>query len=147
MNHRIESPASVGIKISEVKLDGKTLKVKATTKASEAGKYDMTCAILGDDLEYVGGYTDNENNLYSSVVLGVSGDNFLSYTSKTSFDLAKDAEQERTFEFTFKEAPSSSVLEKIRAVVLVHKVLTNDESEVNNCAECAYGSSVDYKYN
>ena len=147
MNHRIESPASVGIKISEVKLDGKTLKVKATTKASEAGKYDMTCAILGDDLEYVGGYTDNENDLYSSVVLGVSGDNFLSYTSKTSFDLAKDAEQERTFEFAFAEAPSSSVLEKIRAVVLVHKVLTNDESEVNNCAECAYGSSVDYKYN
>lgn len=147
MNHRIESPASVGIKITEVKLDGKTLKVKATTKASEAGVYDMTCAILGDDLEYKGGYTDNDDDLYSSVVLGVSGDNFLSYTSKTSFDLAKDAEKERTFEFAFAEAPSSSLLEKIRAVVLVHKKMANGESEVNNCAECAYGSSVDYKYN
>ena len=147
MTRRIEAPASVGIAVSSVELDGTTLKVKAKVKASAAGTYDAVCAIVADDLYYEGGYCDNDQNLYSNVVLAISGENFLSYRASSSFDLAKDAEYEREFTFTFGEAPSASLLGKMRAVVLVHKKNANGDSEVNNCAECAYGETLDYRYN
>ena len=146
MNRRIEAPASVGIKISSVELEGTTLKVKAAVKASAAGSYDAACALVADDLEYKGGYTDNDKDLYSNVVIGVSGENFLSYSAASGFELSKDQEYERTFEFEFGSAPSSDLLSKMRAAVLVHKK-TGNSSEVNNCAECAYGKTLDYRYN
>lgn len=147
MNRRIESPACAGVKITSFQLEGTTLKVKATVKSSAAGTFDMSCAILGDNLQYQGGFADNDEGLYDNVVIAVSGDNFLSCTSKTSFELAKGDEYERTFEFAFQQAPSKELLENMSAVVLVHKKNADNSSEVNNCAECAYGSSVDYKYN
>lgn len=147
MQRRIESPANVGIKISSVNLVGNTIKVSAAVKASAAGSYDMVCALVADDLMYEGGYTDNDENLYSNVVLAVSGDNFLTYRSASVFDLAKDAEYERDFEFTFQSAPSESVLKNMRAVILVHKKNADGTSEVNNCAECSYGKTQDYQYN
>lgn len=147
MQRRISSPANVGIKISSVSLDGNTMKVSASVKASAAGTYDMVCALVADNLKYEGGYTDNDEDLYSNVVLAVSGDNFLTYRSASVFDLSKDAEYSRDFEFTFDNAPSESVLKNMRAVILVHKKNADGTSEVNNCAECAYGKTQDYQYN
>lgn len=147
MQRRISSPANVGIKISSVRLDGNTMKVSASVKASAAGTYDMVCALVADNLKYEGGYTDNDEDLYSNVVLAVSGDNFLTYRSASVFDLAKDAEYSRDFEFTFDNAPSESVLKNMRAVILVHKKNADGTSEVNNCAECSYGKTQDYQYN
>ncbi len=147
MQRRIDSPANVGVRISSVSLVGNTIKVSASVKASAAGTYDMVCVLVADDLKYEGGYTDNDESLYSNVVVAVSGDNFLTYRAASAFDLAKDAEYERDFEFTFQSAPSESVLKKMRAVVLVHKKNADGSSEVNNSAECPYGESIDYRYN
>lgn len=147
MNRRIEAPAAVGIRITEVVLDGTKIKVSATVKASAAGSYDMACAIVADNLRYEGGYTDNEDSLYSNVVVGVSADNFLRYTNATGFDLEKDAEYERDFEIDFGGTPSEDVLKNMRAVILVHKKNADGSSQVNNCAECAYGQTLDYRYN
>lgn len=147
MERRIEAPAAVGVRISSVRLDGTTLEVDAAVKASAAGTYDMVCVLVADNLKYEGGYADNDEGLYSDVVLAVSGDNFLSYSSKTAFDLAADAEYERSFEFAFSTAPSDDLLADMSAVILVHKKNQDGTSEVNNCAECAYGETQDYRYN
>ena len=147
MERRIESPAAVGIKVSSFQLEGNTLKVSASVKASAAGTYDMACALVADDLVYEGGYTDNDENKYSNVVLAVSGNNFMRYTSATSFQLGQDAEYQRDFEFALTSAPSSDLLEDMRAVVLVHRKNADSSSEVNNCAECGYGKTLDYRYN
>lgn len=147
MQRRIDSPANVGVKVSSVTLEGNTVKVSASVKASAAGTYDMVCALVADDLKYEGGYTDNDESLYSNVVIAVSGDNFLTYRSASAFDLAKDEEYRRDFELTFPSAPSESVLKKMRAVILVHKKNADGSSEVNNSAECPYEGSVDYRYN
>lgn len=147
MTRRIEAPAAVGIKISQVALDGTGLKVSATVKAGAEGTYDMVCALVADDLVYQGGYTDNDDNLYSNVVIGVSGDNFLTYRSASSFDLKKGDEYDRSFNFDFASAPSEDLLKKMRAVILVHKKYEDGSSQVNNCAECGYGKTLDYRYN
>lgn len=147
MSRRVEAPASVGIKVSSVEMEGTVLKVSAAVKASVKGTYDMVCALVADNLVYEGGYTDNDENLYSNVVISVSGDNFLTYRSASSFDLGKDAEYERSFEFDFGGEPSADLLKNLRAVILVHKKNSDGSSEVNNCAECAYGKTLDYQYN
>jgi hypothetical protein len=147
MTRRIDAPASVGIAISSVALEGSSIKVKAKVKASAAGTYDAACAIVADGLQYEGGYCDNEENLYNSVVIGVNGDNFFSYRANSSFDLAKDQEIERELIIKFPKIPSETLLNKMRAVVLVHKKNAAGNSEVNNCAECAYGKTLDYRYN
>lgn len=147
MERRIESPATVGAKVSSFALDGTTLKINASVKASQAGTYDMVCVLLADDLFYEGGYTDNEEGLYSNVVLAVSGSNFMRYTSDTCFELDADGERSSVFEFPFDSVPSEDLLKKMRVVILVHKKGSDGSSHVNNCVECAYGSSVDYKYN
>ena len=148
MERRLEAPASVGIKVSSVQMGtDNVLKVSASVKASTAGTYDMACALVADDLEYVGGYTDNDQNLYSNVVLAVSGDNFLTYKSASVFDLNKDAEYSRDFEFAFAGTPSEELLQNLRAVILVHKKNDDGSSEINNCAECAVGQTLDYMYN
>ena len=147
MQRRINAPANVGVKISSVRLVGNSINVSASVKASAAGTYDMVCVLVADDLEYEGGYTDNEDNLYSNVVIAVSGDNFLTYRAASAFDLAKDEEYERGFGFSFESAPSESILRNMRAVILVHKKNADGTSEVNNCAECAYGETLDYQYN
>lgn len=147
MTRRIDAPAAAGIAISSVALEGSSLKVKAKVKASAAGTYDAACAIVADGLQYEGGYCDNEENLYNSVVLAVNGDNFFSYRANSSFDLSKDQEIEKEFTFKFPEAPSETILNKMRAVILVHKKNAAGRSEVNNCAECAFGETLDYRYN
>lgn len=147
MTRRTEAPAAVGIKVSEVSLDGTTLKVSTSVKASADGTYDAVCALVADNLVYKGGYTDNDEDLYDNVVIAVSGENFLSYRSATSFDLKAGAEYDRSFEFEFSAAPSADVLKNMRAVILVHKKQADGSSQVNNCAECAYGETLDYRYN
>lgn len=147
MTRRIEAPAAVGIKISKVALDGTKLMVDASVKAGATGTYDMVCALVADNLEYQGGYTDNDEDLYSNVVLGVSGDNFLTYRSASLFDLKEGAEFDRSFEFELGAAPSAEILKNMRAVILVHKKNADGSSQVNNCAECGYGKTLDYRYN
>ena len=107
----------------------------------------MVCALVADNLEYQGGYTDNDQNLYSNVVLGVSGDNFLTYRSASVFDLKEGEEFDRSFVFELAAAPSADFLKNMRAVILVHKKYADGSSQVNNCAECAYGKTLDYRYN
>lgn len=147
MTRRIEAPAAVGIKISKVAMDGTKLMVDASVKAGATGTYDMVCALVADNLEYQGGYTDNDEDLYSNVVLGVSGDNFLTYRSASLFDLKEGAEFDRSFEFELGSAPSEEFLKNMRAVILVHKKNADGSSQVNNCAECGYGKTLDYRYN
>lgn len=147
MTRRIEAPAAVGIKISEVKFEGTRINVSAAVKASASGTYDMVCALVADNLKYEGGYTDNNESLYNRVVVAVSGDNFLSCRSATMFGLNAGEEYVRDFVFEFGTAPSESELRNIKAVVLVHRRNADGSSQVNNCAECGYGQTIDYRYN
>lgn len=147
MKRRIDSPAGVGVKISSVRLEDNAIKVDAAVKASAAGTYDMVCLLVADNLKYEGGYTNNDDGLYSNVILAVSGDNLFTYGSRTKFNLEKDAESVRSFEFKFASAPSSALLDNMRAVILVHRQNADGSSEVNNCAECAFGETLDYMYN
>ena len=147
MTRRIESPASVGIAVTAVEIDGTDIKVKAKVKASAAGMYDVACALVSDNLYYPDGYCDNDQNLYHNVAIAVSGDNFLAYKSSSVVEIAKDAEYEKEFSFPFGAVPSKEYTDNMRAVILVHKKTADGGSEINNCAECAFGETLDYRYN
>lgn len=148
MARRAESPATCGIRISSVTVEGTDLKVKASMKTSTGGKYDLACAVLRDGLAYAAeGVSSLDNKgIFDEVVVNLTP-NFLRYNPETGRQLAKDEEYSTEFAFSFGEAvPSEAELAAFRVVVYAHRA-TESGSTMDNIAECAYGKSVDYKLN
>lgn len=146
---RVEYPATCGIKVSSVKVEGTSLKVKASLETSTGGGYDLACAVLRDGLVYdePGVYSANNDGVFDEVVLTVSP-NFLRYSSETGKTLEKGEEMEREFSFDFGEGnvPSEADLKKFYVAVWGHKK-ASDSSVMDNIVTCGYGETVDYRYN
>lgn len=145
MQRRIDDPASVGVGISSFSFVGDALKIAAKVKASASGRYDVACAVLADGRYYAEG--TEPDGIYDNVVLAVSGTNFLSGTSSTSFFLEAGQEIVREFEFTVSSSLSQDYKEALKTVVIVHEVTDDGGSSVNNSAVCRLGETLDYEYN
>ena len=143
---RINSPATCGVKISSFKMEDGQLKVSAAMKSSVGGEYDLTCAILSDNLVDNSGYA--ENGIYNDVVIAANLPNFFTIAKDTKFTLAKDEEMTREFAFSFGENQlSASQLANLSVVVLALKKGSNGKAMVDNAAKCAYGKTAEYQYN
>ena len=144
MARRIASPATCGIKITSVAVEGTALKVKATMKSSTGGDYDLACAVLRDGLQFSGGYSANDDGIFDEVVVALS-ESFLSYYKGESVE--KDGEISEEFSFDFGEnVPSQADLDSYYVAVYAHRK-TSDGSTMDNIVTCGYGESVDYHYN
>lgn len=146
MQRRIDSPATTGIKITSVALDGTDLKVTASVKAGKAGEYDLTCAVLADNVN--AGGAGSADGLYHHMVISVNQANFMAVANDTKFNLAADAEFTREFIFPMGDtAPGEDILANLSVAVLSLKKGENGRAVVDNVAQCAYGKTVDYRYN
>lgn len=146
MQRRIESPAATGIKITSVMLEGTDLKVKATVKASKAGEYDLTCAVLADNVN--AGGAGSADGMYHHMVIAVNQANFMAVRNDTRFSLQADGEFTREFTFSMGEnAPEEDILDNISVAVLALKKDESGRAVVDNVAQCAYGKAIDYRYN
>ena len=147
MQSRIDNPACTGIKINSVQMDGTDLKVSATVKASKAGDYDLTCAVLANNV-YAPGTQGSVDGYYHHMVVAVNQDNFLNVNNTTKFALAVDGEYTREFVIPMpKGATSAAVLDNLSVAVLSLKKDKSGKAIVDNAAECAYGETADYVYN
>jgi hypothetical protein len=144
MQRRIDHPATCGIKVESVQLEGSALKVKASMKSSTGGDYDLACAVLRDGLEYQGGYSDNDDGIYNHVVVAAS-ESFIAYYNGQ--EVAEGAEISEEFSFDFgDDVPSAAVLKDYYVAVYAHR-RTGKGSTMDNIVTCAYGDSVDYHLN
>lgn len=144
MNCRIESPATSGIKVTSVSVDGTALKVSATMKSSTGGDYDLACAVLRDGLTYSGGYSLDDSGVYDEVVVALS-ESFIGYYKGET--VAADAEISETFTFDFGEnVPSADALSEYYVAVYAHRK-TSEGSMMDNIVVCGYGETVDYQLN
>lgn len=145
---RLNSPATCGIKVSSVTVEGTALKVNTTLATSTGGDYDLACAVLCDGLKFDDQMASSANNdgIYNEVVLSLSP-NFLQYSSESGKSLAKDHEMEKEFTFEFGgNVPSASDLQKYYVAVWAHKKVDGGSS-VDNIVTCGYGKTADYRYN
>ena len=146
IKRRIESPATCGIKVTSVAVEGTELKVNASLKSSLGGDYTLVCAVVRDGLEYQGGYSPDDDGIYDDVVVALS-DSFLVYNEENSNTVAKDAEFSKEFSFDFGDkVPSAEELKDFYVAVYAHRKADNG-SEMDNIVTCGYGKTVDYKYN
>lgn len=148
LERRAESPATCGIKISSVTVEGNALKVKTALKSSTGGKYDLACAVLRDGLEYSaeGVFSLDGDGVFDEVVVNLTP-NFLRYNSDTATELQADEEYAAEFSFPFGDTvPSEADLATFRVVVYAHRY-TEHGSTMDNITECAYGKSIDYILN
>jgi hypothetical protein len=144
MQRRIDNPATCGIKVESVQLEGSALKVNASMKSSTGGDYDLACVVVRDGLEYQGGYSDNNDGIYNHVVVNAS-ESFLAYYQGE--EVAKDEEISEVFTFDFGEnIPSEAQLKDYYVAVYAHRK-TGRGSTMDNIVTCAYGESVDYHLN
>lgn len=144
MQRRIDSPATCGIKVSSVAVEGTALKVKASLTSSTGGEYDLACAVLRDGLVYKGGYSMNDDGVYNEVAVALS-ESFLGYYNGET--VAQDAEISEVFSFDFGDkVPSAEELKEFYVAVYAHRK-TSKGSVVDNIVTCAYGQSVDYHLN
>ena len=146
MQRRLENPATTGIKINSVQMDGTDLKVSATVKASKAGEYDLTCAVLASNVD--AGGQGSADGLYHHMVVAVNQANFMAVKNDTKFTLEAEGEYTREFVIPMpKGATSASVLDNLSVAVLSLKKDKSGKAIVDNAAECAYGETADYVYN
>lgn len=144
MERRVESPATCGIKVTSVAVEGTALKVKASLKSSTGGDYDLACAVLRNGLEFPGGYSVNDDGIYDEVVVALS-ESFIGYYKGESVE--KDGEISEEFSFDFGEkVPSQKELDSYYVAVYAHRKIS-EGSTMDNIVTCGYGQSVDYHYN
>ena len=144
MERRVASPATCGIKVSSVKVEGTSLVVSATLKSSKGGDYDMACAVLRNGLEFQGGYSLNDTGIYDEVTVALS-ESFLAYYD--GVEVAEGAEISETFTFDFGEnIPSQADLANYYVAVYAHRK-TSQGSVMDNIVTCGYGKTVDYQLN
>ena len=146
MQRRLENPATTGIKVTSVRMDGTDLKIAASVKASKTGEYDLTCAVLASNVD--AGGQGSADGLYHHMVVAVNQENFMAVKNDTKFTLEVDGEYTREFVFSMGDsAPSAAALENLSVVVLSLKKDKSGKTIVDNAAECAYGETTDYVYN
>lgn len=144
MQRRVDYPATCGIKVTSVAVEGTTLKVKASLKSSEGGEYDMACAVLRDGLVFNGGYSMNDDGVYNEVAVNLS-ESFLGFYNGETVE--KDGEISEEFSFDFGDSvPSEDVLKSFYVAVYAHRK-TAKGSVMDNIVTCDYGKSVDYRLN
>lgn len=146
LKRRIESPATCGIKVNKVAVEGSQLKVEAALKSSTGGNYTLVCAVLADGLVYQGGYSMNDDGVYDEVVMALS-DSFLSYNKDNSNTLKAGEEVTKQFSFDFgSKVPSES--ERKNYYVAVYALrMAGEVSTMDNIVTCDYGKTVDYRLN
>lgn len=145
MQHRIDNPATCGIKVTSVQLEGTVFKVKATMKSSTGGDYDLACAVLRNGLEYQGGHSVNDDGVYDEVVVALS-ESFVGYYKGET--VTEGSEISETFSFDFGDSvPSAEVLNSYYVAVYAHRKADDGRSVMDNIVTCDYGKSVDYRLN
>ena len=144
MERRVKYPATCGIKVNSVKLEGTALTVSASLKSATGGEYDMACAVLRDGLVYQGGYSVNNDGVYDEVAVALS-ESFLAYYQGEK--VAEGEEITETFSFDFGEnVPSASDLEGYYVAVYAHRKGAAG-SVMDNIVTCGFGKSADYHLN
>ena len=144
MERRVQSPATCGIKVSSVKLEGTALTINASLKSATGGEYDMACAVLRDGLVYQGGYSVNNDGVYNEVAVALS-ESFLGYYQGEKVEAGEEINEVFSFDFG-ENVPSASDLEGYYVAVYAHRK-TSEGSTMDNIVTCKYGKSVDYRLN
>ncbi len=141
-DYMLDTPTTSGVKIlSATRADG-TITIESAMTTTEAGKYDMGCALLLDNEYYAGG-TD-PSNIYSNIVISTT----LNYTGIMSSDyVMAEADKEVTREFTIPNVPESLLSENLRVVVFTIKEMSDGTTLMDNCQVCPVGGSADYEFN
>ena len=146
IKRRVESPATCGIKVTSVAVEGTVFKVSATMKSSTGGDYSLACVVMRDGLEYQGAYSPGNDGIYDEVVLAVSG-SFMTYNKEIGETVAKDGEISREFAFDFgNKLPSVEELDEFYVAVYALRK-TESGSTLDNIVKCGYGETVEYRYN
>lgn len=146
LERRIESPATCGIKVTSVAVEGTALKVKASMKSSTGGDYTLACAVARNGLEYQGGYSPADDGIYDEVVVALS-ESFLAYSDTNGSKVEKDAEVSKEFSFDFGDkVPTAEELKDFYVAVYAHRKVAKG-SVMDNIVTCGYGKTVDYHYN
>ncbi len=145
MQRRIDSPATCGIKVNSVQVEGTALKVSATLKSSTGGEYDMACAVLRNGLKFESGYSYQNSGIYDEVVVALS-ESFVGYYKGET--VAEGSEISETFSFDFGDSvPSAEALDSYYVAVYAHRKTADGRSVMDNIVTCDYGKSVDYRLN
>ncbi|MBO7192155.1 MAG: Omp28-related outer membrane protein [Bacteroidales bacterium] len=137
-NQLAAAPARTGIKAESTVENGKVT-VKATVKASTAGKYDLGIALLKD--RCVPSSASAHEDVYNDVVISISGN--LYAMSIDAFDLAAGGEM--SFEKVCEHAdiaPGSNC-----KVVLFTLTESGGKVVIDNSISFKVGESLDYQYN
>lgn len=146
LQRRIDSPATCGLKVTSVAVEGTVLKIKASMKTSAAGSYDMACAVLRDGLVYNGGYSVNGDGVYDEVLVAMS-ESGIGYYDGEELESGEEYSEEFTFDFG-NDVPSAAELQSFSVAVYAHrKVDSMLGSVMDNIVLCRYGESVDYLLN
>lgn len=144
MARRVDYPATCGIKVNSVTLEGTSLKVSASLKSAVGGDYDLACAVLRDGLKYSGGYSVEDKGVYDEVAVALS-ESFLGYYQGEKVDA--DEEVTEVFSFDFGEnVPSEAELNTFYVAVYANRK-TADGSVMDNIVTCGYGENIDYRLN
>ena len=144
MKRRVDYPATCGIKVNSVSLEGTSLKVSASLKSAVGGDYDLACAVLRDGLKYSGGYSAEDKGIYDEVAVALS-ESFLGYYKGKELDA--DEEMTEVFSFDFGEnVPSEAELDTFYVAVYANRK-TSDGSVMDNIVTCGYGENIDYRLN
>lgn len=144
LERRIQSPATCGIKVASVKVEGTALKVKASMKSSTGGDYDLACAVMRDGLVYQGGFSIDSEGIYDEVVIAMSESALGYYKGE---EVAEGDEYEEEFSFDFGDSvPSEDQLANLYVAVYAYRK-TEDGSTMDNIVTCRYNESVDYRLN
>lgn len=137
-----EYPATCGVKIASTKREGEKITVDCALKTTKAGKYDLGCALLCDNLYYSGGTATD--NIYSDVVLSTTA-NYTGTLSQDYWMMQPDVEQSKTF--TIEGVSEQYRLEDLKVVVFAITELEDGSSIIDNCQICHVGEQVDYILN
>lgn len=136
----LDHPATTGIK-AESSVSGNTVSVKASVKASKAGRYDLGIALVQDNMP---GTSDSYEEVYHHVVRSISG-NYM-YMSTNAFDLG-EGEEKSGIEFADIQFDSANIKDCRLVLFTLVKADSTTACIIDNVVEFPVGESVDYVYN
>lgn len=141
-NYLTEHPATTGIKIESSAFEDGVLRFRTAVTSTADDKYSISWAILSDWNQYSGGTLSK--GVYNNVVEATSN-NFHYMSSSSTFSMKAGEEVIKEFEA---EIPGEIDQAHARLVVMVSKRSDNkQEIIIDNAAQCALGSGVDYRLN
>ena len=144
MARRLEHPATCGIKIISSSVDGNAIKVTASMKTSAAGSYDLTAALVKDNLYYDGGYSVGGQGIFDDVLIAIQS-NFMMYSNETGKSMNAGEEMTRTFTFDF--GANLPALTDLEVVAFAHRKTTNGRTVMDNIISVPFGQTSEYILN